>query len=174
MGFFKSLFVKKDIVPEQGANDVLEPVVELNTPAQDAVTPKRPGTLAEAIVLFVDDDPDLRLYVKEELEEFASDVSVAKDGVRALEILRSTEIDLVISDVMMPEMDGLTLCHSIKTDSALKDIPVILLSARSDPKTMTNGIMLGADIFIPKPFNIDDLILKMSGMFEGGQGKKSE
>lgn len=163
MSIFDSLFKKKDIKA---------PVKKTEEPAQAPVfslSPKRPGTLSESTVLFVDDDPDLRIYVKEELEEYAGTVLVAKDGVKALETLRSNDIDLVVSDIMMPEMDGLTLCRSIKTDAALKNTPVILLSARADQKTMSNGAALGADKFVPKPFNIDDLIAKMAEMFEGGR-----
>lgn len=168
MSIFDSLFNKKKKVPRVVAKQTEE---SSSTPVFVSC-PKRPGTLADSTVLFVDDDPDLRIYVKEELEEYAGTVKVAKDGVKALETLRSNDIDLVISDIMMPEMDGLTLCRSIKTDAALKDTPVILLSARADQKTMSNGAALGADKFIPKPFNIDDLVAKMSEMFEGGRGDK--
>lgn len=168
MSIFESLFKRRTKADKA-------PVKKAEEPSQAPLfqpCPKRPGTLSGSTVLFVDDDPDLRIYVKEELEDYAGRVLVAKDGVKALETLRSDAVDLVISDIMMPEMDGLTLCRSIKTDAALKNTPVILLSARADQKTMSNGASLGADKFVPKPFDIDDLIAKMSDMFEGGRGDK--
>lgn len=168
MGIFDTLFGKS----RKGSKTAEKQAEEPSRAPLFKSVPKRPGTLSDSTVLFVDDDPDLRIYVREELEEYAGKVLVAKDGVKALETLRSNEVDLVISDIMMPEMDGLTLCRSIKTDAALKSIPVILLSARADHKTMSDGASLGADNFVPKPFNIDDLVARMSEFFEGGRGAK--
>lgn len=118
-------------------------------------------SLADAVVLFVDDDPDLRIYIHEELSEYFKNVLVARDGTYALDMLKeNSDVQLIISDVMMPEMDGLTFCKTVKRDEVTSDIAFILLTARADKKSEAAGYEYRADAFISKPFDIDELVAR--------------
>lgn len=112
--------------------------------------------LAGKSLLFVDDDPDLRQYIEDEYTDTFAKIYLAKNGIEALGILRDNEVDIVVSDVMMPEMDGLELCKRIKAE--YKRIPVILLTARADAESTKMGYAAKADVYMPKPFKTDKLL----------------
>jgi signal transduction histidine kinase/ligand-binding sensor domain-containing protein/AraC-like DNA-binding protein len=104
-------------------------------------------------LLVVDDDAEIRHFIDKELStEF--NIIVAKDGKEALEIILQEEPDLVISDIMMPVMDGMELCRRIKKNININHIPVILLTAKSSHENNLESLNLGADAYIPKPFDI--------------------
>jgi diguanylate cyclase (GGDEF)-like protein len=109
-------------------------------------------------VLVVEDSPTQAEGLKYILEQEGYRVSIAGNGVEALVQLKKYVPDIIISDIMMPEKDGYQLCKEIKADDALKNIPVILLTALSDPKDVLRGLECGADNFITKPFNIKYLL----------------
>ncbi len=104
-------------------------------------------------ILIVEDSPTQAEDLKYMLERRSYAVSVAKNGKEAFESMRGHKPDLVISDIMMPEMDGFTLCKRIKAEDDLRDIPVILLTALSDTEDILKGLECGADNFITKPYN---------------------
>lgn len=116
-------------------------------------------------LLIVEDDPDIQSYLVAELKQNFH-VLVADNGVKALEILMNEEVSLVVSDVMMPEMNGFDLCRRIKSDIVLSHIPVILLTALSDDKQQMYGIAGGADDYIRKPFNIEVVKLRIIKLLE--------
>ena len=93
-------------------------------------------------------------------------VLVADNGVKALEVLMSEEVSMVISDVMMPEMNGFDLCRKIKSDIVLSHLPVMLLTALSDDKQQMYGAASGADAYIQKPFNIEVVKLRIIKLLE--------
>lgn len=103
-------------------------------------------------VLVVEDDPEVRAFL---LRELAANFHVleAADGKQALEILQQEDVSLVVSDVMMPEMNGFELCRSVKTQLATSHIPVVLLTALSDERQRMYGMAGGADGYIHKPFS---------------------
>ena len=103
-------------------------------------------------VLIVDDDREINNYIKSELEPLYK-VSQAYNGKEALEHLLAKKPDLIISDIMMPEMDGITLCRKIKSNVNINYIPVILLTAKSDDRDWAIGLDIDADAYIVKPFN---------------------
>lgn len=110
------------------------------------------ATSAPRTVLIADDDADMRLYVRSCLRGLGcTQVLEAEDGVEALHLLRSVAVDLVISDVMMPRLDGAALCHTLKADPALKAIPVVLISGEVDRR------LPEADACLAKPFNAEML-----------------
>lgn len=109
-------------------------------------------------ILFVEDKKELRTYIREELQGYFHKIYVAKNGEEALILMKSKMPDLVISDVMMPVMNGFELCRQIKNDLRLSHIPVVLLTARSDNESFTVGYRLGADAYLPKPFDVGILI----------------
>ncbi len=104
-------------------------------------------------ILVTEDSPTQRERLKHILEREGYDVSAAGNGVEALKLMRQTQPSLVISDILMPGMDGYGLCREMKKDENLKDIPVILLTALSDPGDVIKGLECGADNFLTKPYN---------------------
>jgi DNA-binding response OmpR family regulator len=117
------------------------------------------------VVLIVDDNHDLVDFLTEELNaEF--EVLTSYDGVEALEILRTHEVDVVVTDLMMPHMDGIELCRRIKSSKSTAGIPVIILTAKQDIGTEVEGLSIGADDFLTKPFNNDVLRLKIRRLAE--------
>ncbi len=110
-------------------------------------------------VLLADDNADLRAYVTSILAPHY-DVRVVRNGVEALEALREERFDLVVSDVMMPEMDGFGLVAQMRADAALEAIPFIMLSARAGEGAAIEGLTRGADDYLVKPFSSDELLAR--------------
>lgn len=116
-------------------------------------------------VLVVEDNDDFRHFLIGCLKEHYQ-IFEASDGKEALEILSQQSVQMVISDVMMPVMDGLELCHAVKTDIRFSHIPVILLTARTAEKHVLGGLREGADDYITKPFNLDILLLRIQKLLK--------
>jgi ligand-binding sensor domain-containing protein/signal transduction histidine kinase/CheY-like chemotaxis protein/AraC-like DNA-binding protein len=127
---------------------------------QQALRPKTKYRL-----LIADDDVDVREYLRSELADTFR-ITEANDGKEALNLIFKEKPDLVLSDVMMPEIDGLTLARKIKTNININHIPVILLTARSEEPDIVEGIETGADAYITKPFNIDLLKKQIINLIE--------
>lgn len=108
-------------------------------------------------VLIVEDKQELRLFLKNELWGFKA-VYTAEDGINALDVIRNKRPDIIVSDIMMPGMDGFELCKRIKQNIDTSHIPVILLTARTDSESTQTGYNQGADAYIGKPFELDLLI----------------
>jgi signal transduction histidine kinase/DNA-binding response OmpR family regulator len=107
-------------------------------------------------IVIVEDDSEIRDYLTEALSE-NYDITGCENGKKGLAAVLKQMPDLVISDVMMPEMDGTTLCSKIKTNNATSHIPVVLLTAKSREEDQLEGLEMGADAYIVKPFNMDIL-----------------
>lgn len=116
-------------------------------------------------VLVVEDNDDFRRFLMGCLKEHYQ-VFEASNGKEALEVLSQQSVQMVISDVMMPVMDGLELCHTIKTDIHFSHIPVILLTARTAEEHVLDGLREGADDYITKPFNLDILLLRIQKLLK--------
>ena len=110
---------------------------------------------SEGTVLIVDDTPENIRVLGEILEQEGYEVFVAENGLRALDILNSNSIDLVLLDVMMPEMDGFEVCRRIKATAGTASIPVIFLTALDYPEDEERGLSLGAVDYITKPFKVE-------------------
>jgi len=110
------------------------------------------------VVLIVDDEEDIRLVLQARLETAGFQVRTAINGMEALDRIRSNPPDLVILDVMLPGIDGFGVCAMIKRDQRFSRIPVILLTARSQPQDRATGAALGADAHLLKPFRADELL----------------
>jgi adenylate cyclase len=109
--------------------------------------------IAQAHVLVVDDDSVNRLLLSRSVEQEGHRCATAWDGRQALEILRAESFDVVLLDVVMPEIDGFEVLAQMQTDGDLRHIPVIMISALEDIESVVRGIELGAEDYLPKPFN---------------------
>ena len=116
-------------------------------------------------LLIVEDDLDIQRYLQQELK-YNFHVLVANDGLEALDILVKNDVSMVVSDVMMPRMNGFDLCRKIKSDIVFSHIPVMLLTALADEKQQLYGIAGGADAYIQKPFNIEVVRLQIIKLLE--------
>jgi DNA-binding response OmpR family regulator len=119
----------------------------------------------ESLVLLVEDNADLRSYLKEDLKE-EYQVAVAENGAKGLELAIELIPDLILSDMMMPEMDGFTLCTRIREDERTSHIPFILLTARATIESKLEGLELGADAYMTKPFNIKEIKVRIRNLLE--------
>lgn len=113
-------------------------------------------------ILVADDEPINRSLIQRRLEREGYRVFTAENGRVAVEVARETLPDLIILDVMMPEMDGLEACRLIKEDERTHDLPVIFLSARDETEMKVNGLSLGANDYISKPFKAEELMARVS------------
>ena len=115
------------------------------------------------IILIVDDNEEILEFIENELNENYSIIK-ALNGEEALSILKKEVVQLVISDIMMPIMDGLELCKIIKTDFEFSHIPVILLTAKNTLQSKIEGLEIGADAYIEKPFSPDYLRVQIANL----------
>src|SRR5580658_5398308 len=116
---------------------------------------------ASATILIAEDSPTQAEKLKYILETQNYRVMAAVNGREALEMARQEKPTLVISDVVMPEMDGYQLCHEIKSDSGLCNVPVILVTTLSDPQDVIRGLECRADNFIIKPYDERHLLSRI-------------
>lgn len=119
------------------------------------------GLVDKQHILVVDDDPHIRQIVRIALERAGYEVSEAEDGLRALEIFNTLGPDLVLLDVLMPELDGIEVCKKLRTTS---QVPILFLSSRDDEIDRILGLELGADDYISKPFSPRELIARIKAV----------
>lgn len=119
-------------------------------------------TVTRPRILVVEDEEDVRSMVSRLLGA-VGDVTTASDGAEALQMLTSqpTAPDVVVTDLMMPRMDGLTLSRELKKHPHLARVPVVMLTAKSRPGDMVEGINAGARSYVTKPFKADELVVKV-------------
>ena len=134
----------------------IEKVVEQNIEVLDEETSTETDQMKGYTLLLVEDNESMRSFIFERLEALFT-VETAVNGQEALDILRSNHIDLVISDIMMPVMNGYELCKEIKADIDLCHIPVIFLTAKNDLESKINGLKIGAEAYVEKPFSFNYL-----------------
>jgi PAS domain S-box-containing protein len=129
-----------------------------------------PGSAAPVLhagrVLLADDNADLRDYVGRLLQNRGYSVDAVPDGQAALSALRARRPDLLLTDVMMPKLDGLGLLAAVRADPHLADIPVIMLSARAGEEAQVEGLQAGADDYLAKPFSARELLARVGANIE--------
>ncbi len=116
-------------------------------------------------ILIVEDHPDLRALMRLELSD-DYDLLEAPDGYLGLELARSEIPDLVLTDIMMPQLDGYELCRRLKTDERTNHIPVVMLTAKTDSESRLAGLEIGADDYLTKPFEVKELKLRLANLLE--------
>lgn len=112
-------------------------------------------------ILVADDEDDVRDLIVYRLTRSGYDVLEAKDGQQALELALANTPDLAVLDVMMPKLDGYELTRRLRADDATSRIPVILLTARTQEADVSQGFEVGADDYLKKPFNPDELVARV-------------
>jgi diguanylate cyclase (GGDEF)-like protein len=123
-------------------------------------------------VLVADDDPDILTVVKINLELDGFEVDTAVDGEDAMAKATSTPPNVIILDIMMPRMDGLTALHRLRSQAGTANIPIILLTARGLPEDRVRGLELGADDYITKPFDITELAARVRAVLRRTQAAR--
>ena len=116
----------------------------------------------------MDDDENILNLERTILEQKGFEVTTATGGAEALQLLADHAFDLVLLDVMMPELDGFTVCRKIKEDPKLKDTPVIFLTAKGGGEALADGFESGAIMYINKPFTANKLLTIVNTMLESG------
>ena len=155
-------------------NQPTEKIEQLVEPSSAEEVPNQARHIDELIqpyqtdkpeVLIIDDNIDIRTYLRSVLSE-KYNVSEAADGKVGLELARKIVPDIVLSDIMMPVMDGLAFCQQLKTDKAISHIPVILLTARSLDEQRAEGYEHGADAYLSKPFSLRLLFSRIDNLIQ--------
>ena len=155
-------------------NQSTEKIEQLVEPSSAEEVPNQARHIDELIqpyqtdkpeVLIIDDNIDIRTYLRSVLSE-KYNVSEAADGKAGLELARKIVPDIVLSDIMMPVMDGLAFCQQLKTDKAISHIPVILLTARSLDEQRAEGYEHGADAYLSKPFSLRLLFSRIDNLIQ--------
>lgn len=114
-------------------------------------------------VLIVDDEPHIRYLLEltlEELEDDGVEVITADNGETALEIIRDEQPQIIFLDVMMPKMNGFDVCNAVKHELGLHEVYIVLLTAKGQEFDKQRGQDVGADIYMTKPFNPDEVLIK--------------
>jgi len=114
-------------------------------------------------ILVVDDEDEIRQYIRSELSDMYR-ISECRNGKEALDFILKEKPNLVISDVMMPEMDGITLCKKMKSNINVNHIPIVLLTAKSGDEDKAEGFDIGADAYVVKPFNVELLKKRIANL----------
>ena len=113
-------------------------------------------------VLVIDDERNILDIIRFNLEVEGFEVTTSRDGAEAIQLVRDIKPDLILCDIMMPELDGLEVCRRLKADGRTNQIPVVMLSARTQAQDKVASIEVGADDFITKPFDFSDLVARIT------------
>lgn len=149
----------------------------VSSPATDAVdgaTEVQGAKKIEKTVMVVEDNDDFRHFLHRELSHIYNKVLVAKDGMEGALKAEEENPDLIVSDVMMPRMNGTDMCRRIKENIETSHIPVILLTAWSTDEGRTEGYKAGADAYIAKPFDMEVLLARISNLLEKQEKRKQD
>jgi signal transduction histidine kinase/DNA-binding response OmpR family regulator len=141
---------------------------------ETAPAPVEPGAVhagRRGRVLLADDNADLRDHVARLLRP-SFDVTAAGDGQAALELARAEQFDLVLTDVMMPRLDGFGLIQALRAEERTRDVPIVVLSARAGEEASVEGLAAGADDYLVKPFSVRDLTARVRANLELGQNRR--
>jgi two-component system, sensor histidine kinase ChiS len=141
----------QNMLPEQ-VGSTPEPLEKVDGP--EAIVPGENEN--RELILVVEDNTDVRLYIREKLEKTYR-VAEARNGEEGLKMAQDEIPDLIISDVMMPKMDGYQYCRAIRADERTSHIPIIMLTARADINDKIDGLGTGVDVYLTKPFNAREL-----------------
>ena len=120
--------------------------------------------MAEKKILIVDDEDHIRELLKFNLEKNGYAVYMENDGLNGLKLAREKQVDLILLDLMLPGMDGFEVCKEIRRDNIISNVPIIMLTAKSEEIDKILGLELGADDYITKPFSIRELSARIKAL----------
>jgi diguanylate cyclase (GGDEF)-like protein len=124
---------------------------------------------AEGRILVVEDDVSLRTILRMQLERAGYEVRAAQDGEEALRMVDEDMPDLILLDVMMPGMNGYEVCHALKSEVTTANIPVIMLTARSEQEDRIRGLSGGANDYLTKPYEVEELLVRVKNILQWSQ-----
>ena len=148
------------VLPENPAPGSLEGVEAQQRP-QPGFEPRQTGSRDRPRILVVDDDPTIRLIVSRTLELNGFEAIVCSDGADALQAFAASEPALVILDVRMPRVDGLTVCRELRSGS---DVPILMLTGMDDQAAAASALDMGADDYVRKPFGVTELVARIRAL----------
>jgi DNA-binding response OmpR family regulator len=121
-------------------------------------------------ILIVDDEPNIVLAMELLMKKEGYEVHTVSDGERAVQAAKELRPDLILLDIMMPKMDGYEVCQSIRSDALLKDVSIIMLTAKGREVEREKGMALGADLYITKPFSTRQVVMKVREILTAKSG----
>ena len=121
-------------------------------------------------ILIVDDEPNIVLALELLMKKEGYEVHTVADGERAVQAAKELRPDLILLDIMMPKMDGYEVCQSIRSDALLKDVSIIMLTAKGREVEREKGMALGADLYITKPFSTRQVVMKVREILTAKSG----
>jgi len=121
-------------------------------------------------ILIVDDEPNIVLALELLMKKEGYEVHTVADGERAVQAAKELRPDLILLDIMMPKMDGYEVCQSIRSDALLKDVSIIMLTAKGREVEREKGMALGADHYITKPFSTRQVVMKVREILTAKSG----
>jgi len=124
-------------------------------------------------VIVVEDEPDIREVIEYNLVREGFDVLAAVDGEQALGLIAAEDVDLVVLDLMLPEIDGLEVCRRVRADRATASIPIVMVTAKGEEADIVLGLELGADDYVTKPFSPRELVARVKAVLRRG-GPRAE
>lgn len=122
-------------------------------------------------ILIVDDEPQITRALRRGLSAHGYEVRVASDGQSAMDLFRDVHPDLVITDLVMPEMDGIAVCQGIRRES---DVPIIILSVKGEERTKVRALDAGADDYVTKPFGMEELLARVRAALRRTKADKTQ
>ena len=150
-------------LPVGDVRDKVQGLSDERKPGKDVVSSIKP--VSDKTLLLIEDDAEL-LQFEEKFLSPHYHVVVAQNGIQALEILRDTNVNLIVSDIMMPEMDGFEFTKRVKSDIEYSHIPVILLTAKVNVQSKVQGLETGADAYVEKPFSLEVLMAQIANLLQ--------
>ncbi|MCB9288986.1 MAG: response regulator [Lewinellaceae bacterium] len=170
--FIVSLPIRNQGPLEEWKEETLETEPRDEATAAD-ITPPVSARGSSPLLLIIEDNQDVVYYLQSLLQEEYR-LLVAQNGAEGVELAIETVPDIIISDVMMPEKDGFEVCHELKQDEHTSHIPIILLTAKSDMASKKEGLQTGADAYLAKPFDREELFIRLQMLIEIRQKLKEK
>lgn len=117
-------------------------------------------------ILIVDDEPNIVVPLEFLMKQSGYEVAIARNGKEVLDSVVASRPDLILLDIMLPDINGFEICHTLRTSYDMQEVKIILLTAKSRDSDINKGMAMGADAYIIKPFSTKDLVKKINEMIQ--------